>query len=66
VFKLIAKHTELKSLSWPLPEFIRLLNAGEFSRPDVYAVRLAVNFFGIKFDLPVFGAVYIKTVKVKK
>ena len=65
MFQLIMKHKELKSLSWSMSEFRKLLMAGEFSRPEAYEPRLQVNLFGFKFDLPVFGIVYVKIIRVR-
>ena len=65
MFKLIMKHTELKSLSWTFAEFHKLVLAGEFSRPEVFAPRLQVKVLGFTFDMPVFGIVKVTFVRVR-
>lgn len=66
MFKLIMKHTELKSLSWELGEYLKLVNQGELQRSEVFAPRLQVSVLGFTFDLPVFGIVYVQTITVRK
>lgn len=52
MISLIFKHTELNCLTWNFAEFTRLLNAGEFQRPEVYQLVLQVKIFRFKFYLP--------------
>ena len=53
MLSLVAKHTELKSLAWTMPEFSKLINNGSVMRPEVWLICLRVAIFGKVFYIPV-------------
>lgn len=55
---IIAKHKELRELSWDMPEFKRLVASGDIRRPSAFMPRLKIRVLGFTFELPVLGVVY--------
>ena len=53
MISLVAKHTELKSLTWTMLEFSKLINDGSVMRPEVWAICLRVAIFGKVVYIPV-------------
>lgn len=65
-FSIIAKHKELRELSFELAEFRRLQIAGEIRNSNDYSPRFKFSVFGLSFDVPTFGLVYFVNVRVYK
>lgn len=61
----IAKHKELRELSFELAEFRRLQIAGEIRNSNDFAPRFKIRVFGLSFDVPTFGLVYFVNVNVR-
>lgn len=53
MLSLVAKHTELKSLTWKMGEFAKLIKDGTIRRPEVWAICLRIAIFGKLFYIPV-------------
>ena len=53
MLSLVAKNTELKSLTWKMAEFSKLIEDGSVMRPEVWTICLRVAIFGKVFYIPV-------------